>query len=342
MQARIPVAQPLDQLEALGGKPAGVDAEHAHLACRSRRPCRSARRRRSGTRSRSRCSARSARAPTRARSPAPRPRTRSKARRLPARRSAPLPSRSCLLSYPGARRLRPASAPSSSSSRRRVNVGEGLAVEPAVEPAGDQALDGGVELVGRHAPEERPADRGAGAEPAADEDVVRLPAHTALVARGRSLEAEVGDPVLRARVRAAVELEPEVGDVGAEPLARGSRSARRAASSSRRRRSCSAARRCRRSSCRAGCSPRAAKPISASSADGRVELRRGNVRDHEVLLARHAHVAADPFGEVGDRDHLVAGDEAEMHRDADRVQALPASARGRRGGSRAGRGSAAA
>ena len=137
-------------------------------------------------------------------------------------------------------------------ARRRENAGEALARSARfVEPAGDQALDRCVELVGRHAPEERLADRGLGPEAAAHEDVVGLPAHAALVARGRALEAEVADPVLGAGVRAAVEVEPQVGDLVAEARLEPVDQPRRGASSSRRPRSCSAARRCRRSSCRA-------------------------------------------------------------------------------------------
>src|SRR4051812_17478543 len=97
-------------------------------------------------------------------------------------------------------------------------VGERLAVEPRLEPTGDHPFDRRVELVGRYAPEERAADRGAGAEPAADEDVVGLPPNAAVVARRRALEAEVADPVLGARVRAPVEIQPQLGDLRSEAL----------------------------------------------------------------------------------------------------------------------------
>src|SRR5262249_58902339 len=66
-------------------------------------------------------------------------------------------------------------------------------------------------------PERRPRDGCAGAESAAQEDVVRLPALAVLVPDGRALEAEVADPVLRAGVRAAVEVEPQARDLVAEP-----------------------------------------------------------------------------------------------------------------------------
>ena len=57
-----------------------------------------------------------------------------------------------------------------------------------------------------------------GAEAAAQEDVVGLPALPLVVAHGRALEAEVADPVLGAGVRAAVEVELQARDVVAEAL----------------------------------------------------------------------------------------------------------------------------
>src|SRR5262249_4414521 len=93
---------------------------------------------------------------------------------------------------------------------------EALAVPALREPAGDQSLDGSVDLVRRHAAEERLADLGLGPEAAADEDVVGLTPLAALVAGGRALEAKVADPVLGARMGATVEVEPELGDVVAE------------------------------------------------------------------------------------------------------------------------------
>ena len=73
-----------------------------------------------------------------------------------------------------------------------------------------------VELLRRHAPEEGARDRRVSAEAAANEDVVRLPASSLVVADGRSLEAEVGNPVLRARMGASVEVQSEVGQLRAE------------------------------------------------------------------------------------------------------------------------------
>ena len=64
---------------------------------------------------------------------------------------------------------------------------------------------------GRRAGRSRPPGRGA-----AQEDVVRLTALAVGVARGRPLEAEVADPVLAARVRAAVQVQAELGDLVAE------------------------------------------------------------------------------------------------------------------------------
>ena len=46
----------------------------------------------------------------------------------------------------------------------------------------------------------------------------------------------------------------------------------------------------------------------------------GDVGDDEVLLARDAHVAAGTLGQVGDGDHLIAGDQAEMDGHADVAQ----------------------
>ena len=48
-----------------------------------------------------------------------------------------------------------------------------------------------------------------------------------------------------------------------------------------------------------------------------VDPRVGHVRDDEVLLAGDADVAAEVLGQLGDVDHLVAGDEADVDGDAD-------------------------
>ena len=70
-----------------------------------------------------------------------------------------------------------------------------------------------------------------------------------------------------------------------------------------------------------------ASPRSVPASSGKPdlgELRRHlvepvgrDVREHEVLLTRQAHVAAEALGEIGERDHLVARDESQVHRDAD-------------------------
>ena len=90
---------------------------------------------------------------------------------------------------------------------------EALAVAALVEPAGDEPADDVVEQVGADAPEDRAADAGVAAEATAQVDLVRLVPGAALVANGAALEADVADPVLRAGVRAAVEMELELGDV---------------------------------------------------------------------------------------------------------------------------------
>ena len=62
------------------------------------------------------------------------------------------------------------------------------------------------------------------------------------------------------------------------------------------------------------------KPISASAATG-VDAGLGDVRDDEVLLPGQADVAAEALRQLGDREHLVAGHEPEVHGDADVCQA---------------------
>ena len=151
-----------------------------------------------------------------------------------------------------------------------------------------------VELLGRHAPEERAPDRRVRAEAAAHEDVVGLAALALLVARGRALEAEVADPVLRAGVRAAVEVQPQVGDLACRSAPRGARSSRpsrvfvsvteKLQCGSPVQRDRAAAHAVRR---RAGSRSRRAPRRPSST------LRLGHVRDDEVLLARDADVAAD-------------------------------------------------
>src|SRR5439155_8231655 len=51
-----------------------------------------------------------------------------------------------------------------------------------------------------------------------------------------------------------------------------------------------------------------------------LELGDEDAGEDEVLLARHAHVASDSLRELRERDQLVAGDQADVHRDADAEQ----------------------
>src|SRR5205085_10669941 len=102
-------------------------------------------------------------------------------------------------------------------ARALAELAERLAGAPPAEPACDEPLDRLVELFARHAPEDGPRDRRGGPEPAPQEDVVGLVAPALLVAQGRALEADVADPVLRAGMRAAVQMESQIGDRLAEP-----------------------------------------------------------------------------------------------------------------------------
>src|SRR5262245_29350759 len=283
---------------------------------RSRTPCRAGRRRRSGRPSRGRCAARSARAPTRARPRVPRPRRRPRARRPRARRSARCSLGRQLLAFALLRRLDARERTELAVREPSRERGERLAFTPAVEPALDKARNGGVELLREDPAEQRPPDRGIATETATDEDVVGLPAAAVLVARRRPLEAEVGDPVLRTRVRAAVEVETEIGDLRSEALLQ---------------RLDQAAEPRLRLSHR-----EVAVRLAGAGDPGRpdvihveweadrgelgargLDVGVGHVRDDEVLLARDTDVAAEALGEVGDRDHLVAGDKAEVHGHAD-------------------------
>ena len=104
-----------------------------------------------------------------------------------------------------------------------LEVGEGLAVGAACEPAAHEPLDGGLDLLARDAAEERAADLRHGTERAAHEDVVGGDAIALGVLAGRRLEAEVADPVLRARVRAAVEMQAAAPRSRRRTCARGGR-----------------------------------------------------------------------------------------------------------------------
>ncbi len=197
-----------------------------------------------------------------------------------------------------------------------------LLVEPAVQPPADQPCHRVVQLLRGNAPEHRPADRRPGAERAAQQHVVGLPAPALGVAHRRPLEAEVADPVLPARVRAAVQVEAQPGHLVAEAALQ---SLDQDAEAALRLRHGEVAVRLARA-------PDRSRP-QAVRVDGEAELAQR--REHplelpgrdagedEVLLARDADVAADAFGQLGQPDHLAAGDEAEMDGRPDRAEPVP-------------------
>src|SRR5581483_8425096 len=156
-----------------------------------------------------RCS-RSRRAPTRGAPAAPPPRTESRAR--PPRARQAIRSR-C---HPPSRRFEACVLAELLVRSTALEARERLAGLPVVEPAADQAFDRPLELRARHAAEERAADLRRGPERAAHEDVVGADAVAVGVLAGGRLEAEVADPVLRAGMRTAVEVQPQLGDLVAE------------------------------------------------------------------------------------------------------------------------------
>ena len=204
-------------------------------------------------------------------------------------------------------------------ARIAVNVSPG---PRCVEPARDQALDGGVELVGRHAPEQRPADRRArargrrarrcrrpaAATPPSSRTVVpwkpRSPTQCWAQACGQpsrwSRSSAIWSPNLASRL--SISRPRRVFVSATEKLQCGS--------------------------------PVQAIEVAAHRVDvereadlaelghGLVDLALRDAGDDEVLLARQPDVAAEALGQVGDRDHLVAGDEAEVDGNADVREAL--------------------
>src|SRR5262249_21544959 len=131
----------------------------------------------------------------------------------------------------------------------------------------------------------------------------------------RRLEAEVADPVLRARVRAAVEVEPKIRYRGAERrlemlderLQTRLRLANREV----------AVRLARaRDRVRPDLVRLERQADLGERGDGRVDVAYS--RDDQVLLPREPHVAAELFGQVGDRNELLAGGEPEPDGDSDR------------------------
>src|SRR5437763_5981431 len=93
---------------------------------------------------------------------------------------------------------------------------EALAGRAPVDPARDEPDHGLVQLLRRNSAENRPRDRRGPVEAAAEVDVVGLPAPALRVAHRRPLEADVADPMVRARVRTAVEVHAQPFDRGAE------------------------------------------------------------------------------------------------------------------------------
>ncbi len=138
------------------------------------------------------------------------------------------------------------------------------------------------------------------------------------IPHGRALEAEIADPVLATGMGAAVEVQAERGDLVAEPslemldqaaqpplgLGNGEVAVRLAGTADR-------------------IAPQAVR------VDRKADLRqhpRGrrhvlDARDDEVLLPRQANVAAVARREIGDGDHLLARDQAQVHRCPDRARA---------------------
>src|SRR4051794_7198051 len=95
---------------------------------------------------------------------------------------------------------------------------ERLPVRASHDPPADEADDRVVELLRRDAPEHRARDRRRPVEAAAQVHVVGLASPACGIAHSRSLEPEIADPVLRARVRAPVEVHSEPLGVAAEAL----------------------------------------------------------------------------------------------------------------------------
>src|SRR5581483_9434338 len=241
---------------------------------------------------------RTRRAPTREAPAAPRPRTGWKARPRRARRGGrsrrhPLP-----------RGLEPRERAELVVAEPALELGERLAVVAFLEPAAHETRDRGLELLARHAAEERAADRRRRAERAAHEHVVRRHAVAVPVLARRRLEAEVADPVLRARVRATVEVKPQLADLRPERrlevlderlqprlrLADGEVAVRLTRA-------------------RDGVGPdlvRVERQAHLGQARDRlVDAVLGDTRDDEVLLPGQTHVASEVGGEIGDGDQLV-------------------------------------
>src|SRR5262249_25823041 len=85
-----------------------------------------------------------------------------------------------------------------------------------LEPALDESIDCVVELLARDSPEDGSGDGCAWPKPAPQENVVGLTPLALVVAGRGALKSDVADPVLPACVRAAVEVQPQIGDGVAE------------------------------------------------------------------------------------------------------------------------------
>src|SRR4051812_29388406 len=265
-------------------------------------------------RSRSQCG-QNARVPTRAPSRAPRPRIPPTARRPRAHRTAPCSFR--LLAYASLDGLEPGGEAQLLVALAAREDGERLVVPAAaVEPALDESCDRRVELLARDAPEQRLADLRIRPEAAAHEDVVRLHPLAVGVARRRALEPEVGDPVLRARVRAAVELQAERADRVSEALLEVlDQPAEALLRLGHREVAVRLARAADRAAAHVVDREREADALQLGDDPGDALVR--DVGDEEVLLSGDAHVGARALHEVGDGDHLVARDQPEVHGHAD-------------------------
>ena len=214
---------------------------------------------------------------------------------------------------------RPTSRPSSSSVVLSRNARRLSPVRAPVEPATDEPVHQLVELTRRHPPEHRPGDRRARPERAAQVHVVGLAALPRLVAHGRALEPDVPDPVLGARVRAAVEVQPERRNPLAESLLE-------------------AADQLVEPRLRLGHrvvavrlpgagDPVAAQPVHlqrqvelAEGGDDPVDLALRDVREQQVLLARDPRLGAERLEEVAERDEPRTAEQADVHGDADARQ----------------------
>ena len=138
-----------------------------------------------------------------------------------------------------------------------------------------------------------------------------------VVAHGAALEAEIAHPVLGARVRAAVEVELQLADrsteADLEPLDERGEAGLRL-------RHREVAVRLPGASDRAR-ADRVDVGREADLPEPRFDALHGLLSDageHEVLLACDAQVGAEQLGEVGERDHLRAAREPDVHGHPDR------------------------